>query len=119
MTRIDIIQKLIDAKRAKTYLEIGVEYGACFLQINAPRKIAVDPKFIFWDKKTMAKNYLNHFWSNIFNSYYQMKSDVFFRTQHQVFRKRRIDIAFVDGLHEYRQVMRDVNNCLNHLSEGG
>ena len=119
MTRIDVIQKLIDAKRAKTYLEIGVEYQACFLQIKAPRKIAVDPKLIFWDKKTMAKRYLKNLWSNIFNKYYEMTSDDFFRTQHQLFGKRKIDVAFIDGLHEYNQVIRDVNNCLDHLTEGG
>ena len=118
MTRIDVIQKLIDAKRAKTYLEIGVEYQACFLQIKAPRKIAVDPRFIFWDKKTMAKRYLKNLWSNIFNKYYEMTSDDFFRTQPQLFSKRKIDVAFIDGLHEYNQVVRDVNNCLERLGEG-
>lgn len=117
--RIEVIQKLVIAKKAKTYLEIGVASGNCFLRISAPRKIAVDVKFCFSEKRKIARHYLSNFKSNIFNRYYQMESDEFFHKYSKLFKKNRIDIAFIDGLHEYNQVIRDVNNCLNYLNEGG
>ena len=36
-----------------------------------------------------------------------------------MFEKRKIDAAFIDGLHEYKQIIRDVNNCLKFLNEDG
>jgi predicted O-methyltransferase YrrM len=41
-------------------------------------------------------------------------SDVFFATNPQLF-----DVIFIDGLHTYDQVRRDVMNSLCHLKNGG
>lgn len=52
--------------------------------------------------------------------YFQMPSDEFFQDfAKQTISETGIDIAFVDGLHEWRQVVRDVQNCLTHLNENG
>ena len=48
-----------------------------------------------------------------------MKSDDFFCKHNMLFQKRKIDIAFIDGSHEYDQVIRDIKNCLNFLSKDG
>lgn len=119
MNRIEVIQKLIDKKNGRTYLEVGVCSGGTFLQIRIPRKIGIDIKFSFSGKKSILKRYFKNFKSNIFNKYYQMKSDDFFIKHNRLFKNSKIDIAFIDGLHEYNQVIRDVNNCLNFLSKNG
>lgn len=124
MNKTDIIQTLVNGIKAITYLEIGVERGDSFFQIKAPRKIGVDIKFriirsCISGRKKILKKYLQNLKSNIFNRYYQMSSDYFFRKHSKLFKKRKIDIAFIDGLHEYNQVIRDVNNCLNNLNNNG
>ena len=72
MNRLEVIQGIIDKKRAKIYLEIGVYDGRLFLKVRAGRKIAVDPKFII-KRKTKLKLSLMNF-SNAFNKYYQLQA---------------------------------------------
>jgi len=118
MNKSKVIQKIINKKTAKTYLEIGVCSGACFFKIRAPRKIGVDIKFCLPGRRQMIKEYSKNL-SNIHNKYYEMSSDDFFATHKGLFKKKKIDVAFIDGLHEYKQVIRDVNNCLTFLNENG
>lgn len=51
MDRITVIQEVIKKTKAKTYLEIGVAGGTCFLKIKAPKKIGVDIKFLISTKR--------------------------------------------------------------------
>ncbi len=118
MNRISAIQKIINKKNARTYLEIGCNAGEWFLKIKAPKKIGVDIKLHMPGGRQMVKECFKNP-SNIFNRYYEMSSDVFFATHSGLFEKRKIDVAFVDGLHEYKQVVRDVNNCLKFLNKDG
>ena len=78
MNKIEVIQKIIEKKNAKTYLEIGVASGDCFFNIKASRKIAVDIEFSFPRRWRIKKYFENP--SNIFNRYYKMSSDEFFTT---------------------------------------
>ncbi|CAB1083766.1 Biotin carboxyl carrier protein [Olavius algarvensis Delta 1 endosymbiont] len=118
MNRLDIIQHTIDKKDARHYLEIGVKKGKVFLKVKAPRKIAVDPNFkISFKKKLKA---CRKDTSNIFNKYYEMISDEFFKRYHRrLERLDGIDVAFIDGLHTYQQTLIDVQNCLTYLSPNG
>ena len=45
---------------------------------------------------------------------YIMSSDSYFANYHQKF-----DIIFIDGLHLYEQVLKDIINALQHLNKGG
>ena len=114
MSRIDIIQNIINKKKAAKYLEIGVGRGYCFLKIRAKRKYAVDPVFrISWKEKLkwMRKNPCN-----IFAKYYEVRSDDYFaRKKHMV----GYDVVFVDGLHTYKQALMDVDNSLLYLNKNG
>jgi len=116
LNRLEVIQALIDCKRAKTYLEIGVECGDVFLKVKAGKKIAVDPK-ISISKKSRFRSILKNI-SNISNQYYEMTSDVFFETKANFFRSS-LDVVFIDGLHTYGQSLKDVENCLKLLNEDG
>jgi len=91
--RQDIIQKIIDIKKFKTYLEIGCDNDELFNFIKCEKKIGVDPE----------KG------GNI-----RSTSDNFFKKNNLFF-----DLIFIDGLHEFDQVCKDIENSLNFLSNNG
>ena len=109
--RTRVLQQLIDTLKADTYLEIGVNHGATFFAIDAPRKIAVDPSFTKrWHNRSKKKH----------EHGFELTSDAFFTWHGNVlFRDRKIDVAFVDGLHTFEQSLRDIQHCLMYLSETG
>lgn len=92
-----------------TYIEIGVRDGACIHQINASHKAAVDPApvdavFIESDGTKM----------------FQTTSDQFFEADATAWiNGRKVDVAFVDGLHEFEQALRDLLNLEPLMSEKG
>jgi Methyltransferase domain len=91
------------------YLEIGVRDGACIRQISAGRKYAVDPEpvdpaFIGQDGTHMA----------------QMTSDSFFsEAAPALLGAAPVHVALVDGLHEFRQSLRDILNIERHIVPQG
>ncbi len=91
--RYEIIQKIIDLKRYNSYLEIGCDRNQSFSNIKINRKTGVDP-----DEGGTHK----------------MTSDEFFSIN-----KSKFDIIFIDGFHEYFQVMRDIENSLEYLNPDG
>lgn len=114
MNRIEVIQKIIDKINAKTYLEIGVEFGSTFSKVKAERKIAVDPEIkISWKEKLADMLKFQKV------KYFEMASDEFFNKYSDLFIKRKIGVALVDGLHTYQQSLKDIENCLKFLSDRG
>lgn len=91
--RLDLILKLIDRVNAQSYLEIGCDKNQIFSNINCKNKVGVDP----------SKG------GNL-----RMTSDDYFSTYRDMF-----DIIFIDGLHHYDQVTRDLNNSLERLNNHG
>jgi hypothetical protein len=109
--RIQIIQKIIDRIAAENYLEIGVFNGDCFLQIRCPRKTAVDPVPTI-PFKGRLKNWLKGLRTRIRAT----TSDDFFSSLEP---GARFDVIFIDGLHTCAQALRDVENSLRCLNDGG
>jgi hypothetical protein len=108
MYRFDLINHLIGKFGFKNYLEIGVfEPQNCFDVINAEVKHGVDPGI---------ENPINPV-------KYKFTSDDFFRKlesgELDLPADYKWDIIFIDGLHISTQVLKDVNNSLNHLTENG
>jgi len=93
MKRYDIINHLIKLYGYKSYLEIGIDKGENFGNIIIEDKDGVDPAG---------------------NCRFVMTSDKFFETN-----KKMYDIVFIDGLHTADQVLRDVENSLKYLNDGG
>ena len=91
--RIEIVQKIIDLKKFKTYLEIGTFKNELFSQIMCHSKIGVDPTSGGTVRDT---------------------SDNFFSKNTEKF-----NLIFIDGLHHYEQVKRDIKNSLYALKDGG
>ena len=117
MNRTDLIQKVLDNINAKVYVEIGVAYAENFNKIHCSNKIGIDP--------SPAPNSIKRipvwksFLSNTSVKYYPTTSDIFFERKNYLFILNKIDVAFIDGLHQYKQVIRDVHNCLKHLKDNG
>jgi hypothetical protein len=101
MKRWDIINRLIDDRGYKRYLEIGQQKGQCFREVHAQYKEGVDPK---------PKNSLG------VPCKYIMTSDEFFDRHAS---GKEYDIVFIDGLHIREQVFQDINNSLRHLTDDG
>ena len=91
--RFEIINKIINIKKYKKYLEIGCQSDINFSRIQIDQRIGVDP----YDGGT-----------------HRMSSDDFFKEN-----KDSFDIIFIDGLHEYEQVLRDIKNSVKFLNKEG
>jgi hypothetical protein len=91
--RWDLIQHLIDKYDYKNYLEIGCDKDQSFSKISVDTKIGVDP---------------------ISGGNVRKTSDDFFQDN-----KQNFDIIFIDGLHHYNQVKKDINNSLKFLNKNG
>jgi hypothetical protein len=118
-TKEQIVQSVIDRIEGRTYLEIGVRRGASFAPIRAPRKIGVDPGLrVGWAER--AGSFLSRRFSPGNGSHrFALTSDTFFHRHASLFAGAPVDVALVDGLHTYEQSLRDVENCLAHLSPRG
>jgi hypothetical protein len=101
--RHTITNYLIDKYKLINYLEIGVFKGENIKEIKAPHKDGVDPG---------VEGYI------IPEVNYPMSSDNFFELikGHEDI---KYDIIFIDGLHHADQVIKDINNSLNHLVNNG
>jgi len=91
--RWDLIEYLIKKNNYKNYLEIGCDKNQLFSKVNINNKIGVDPVSGGNVRKT---------------------SDDFFKEN-----KSSFDIVFIDGLHTYEQVKKDILNCVNCLLDEG
>ena len=94
-TRHSIINKC--SENMNSYLEIGVEYGYTFKRINIENKLGVDPDPKFDDIRILKQT-----------------SDEFFENN-----ESKIDIIFIDGMHQSDYVLKDLNNSIECLSENG
>jgi len=114
VNRIKAVQQALDGRVKPVYLEIGVSHGAAFRRITADKKIAVDPAFKLSARSRRlaeAKARATH--------YFETTSDAFFANERAFLEQHSIDVALIDGLHSYRQVVRDVENTLRYLRDDG
>jgi len=102
LTRTEIINTLIKKHGYKSYLEIGVntpaQPGYNWGGVECEYKAGVDP--------------------NVYTTH-KMTSDEFFEKNRESVFKRTYDFIFIDGLHLYEQVYKDVINALEILNDGG
>lgn len=95
MKRYDIINRFIEERGYTSYLEIGVQNGVNFNKIACKKKVGVDP-----DPESKAT--------------LKITSHEFFKYNTEMF-----DIIFIDGLHEWEQVLFDIDNAVHYLNHGG
>lgn len=94
-SRMDFIKKALDKFTNPSYLEIGTHKNECFNEINIQDKVGVDPNAI--GEKVIKAT-----------------SDEFFLVNNKLY-----DVIFIDGLHTYEQVRKDVINSFKFLKKGG
>lgn len=93
INRLDLILKILKKVNAKSYLEIGCDKDQIFRHINCEKKVGVDP---------------------LRGGSLRMSSDEYFKNYKDTF-----DVIFIDGLHHYEQVTRDVNHAVDRLNPKG
>lgn len=91
--RWDLIKYLINKYNYIDYLEIGCDQDQLFSKINIQNKVGVDP---------------------VSGGNLRKTSDEFFKANNKKF-----DLVFIDGLHTYEQVKKDIINSLDCLKENG
>lgn len=92
ISRLDLINFLIKKNHYQKYLEIGCDNDQVFSKIKIS-KVGVDP---------------------VSGGNFRGTSDDFFRENSELF-----DCIFIDGLHVYSQVLRDIKNSIKILSLDG
>src|SRR6201986_3722040 len=76
--------------------------------------LAVDPAFKLSERSRRladSKARVTH--------YFETTSDSFFSDQAAFLEERPIDVALIDGLHTYEQVVRDVESTVRYLKDDG
>jgi hypothetical protein len=114
VNRIRAVQRALATRTDPVYLEIGVSRGQAFARISADVKIAVDPAFKLTQRTREladAKGRVTH--------YFEATSDAFFENETALLEAHPIDVALIDGLHTYEQVVRDVENTVRYLKDDG
>jgi len=102
MKRHDIINSLIAKFNYENYLEIGTQAFVNFNKVQILNKVCIEP-------------FPNpHFNPRLYT--FIGTSDEYFKT---INKNTLFDIVFIDGDHTKEQVLKDIENSLNHLSENG
>lgn len=91
--RVAVINLLLAPRPGARYLEIGCAGNVAFNSVISADKTGVDPAA---------------------GGTHRMTSDAFFAATDEAY-----DVIFIDGLHTYAQVRRDVIHALRHLAPGG
>ena len=92
-SRTQIIQKIINQQKYKSYLEIGCDNDENFSKVIIDKKTGIDP---------------------LKGGTLRMTSDKFFKKNNKNF-----DLIFLDGLHTYEQTIKDIDNSLRYLNING
>ena len=81
------------------YLEIGIEngYGYKLVHFNNKKGVDPDPKYID-------------------DTIYKLTSDQYFE---QLKQGTKMDVIFIDGMHQVEYIVRDINNSINILNDNG
>jgi hypothetical protein len=96
---------VVERLRPRRFLEVGVGSGANLAAIDCPYKTGIDPNPMVIS-------------SFPYRIYTDTSDNVFggdeFRNNEEAY-----DLIFIDGLHKFRQVVRDVENSLKFLAPKG
>lgn len=105
-------------KNLKNYLEIGVFNGHVFFKVQSSFKVGVDPDPGFSAYRKIGKSIVNPY--NLFSKHFKKTSDAFFNEDAaSLYATRPVEIALIDGMHEYAYALRDIEHTLGYLSEEG
>jgi tetratricopeptide (TPR) repeat protein len=107
----DVLARVHQQLRPRCYLEIGVDTGATLaLAERSELGVGVDPAETPLARR-LPPNLL----------VFREESDHFFaeRQRESLFGSRRVDLAFIDGMHQFEQALRDFSNAESWAHAGG
>lgn len=90
---------------SSSYLEIGVAAGDTLFQVKADHAVGVDPRPVFKQEDMPSRV-----------TFFSKTSDEFFNAHAG---GSCFDLIYLDGLHEWRQTLADLQNSFQHLKAGG
>lgn len=96
-----LIQNLVKLTNCQNYLELGVQRGICFQEIVPLVKRAIGVDIVDARKSKVGE-------------FYAASTDDFFKNFNDI-----MDIIFIDADHKYESVVKDFENSLKILNEGG
>lgn len=103
------INHALRERTAACYVEIGVRTGECFRRAVAARKVGVDP--VRYPALARLRRG---------EEFFEMPSDEFFdHHADRVLGGRTVDVALIDGLHQFDQALRDFLNVERYMRPGG
>lgn len=114
VNRIRAVQQALAMRSNPVYLEIGVSRGQAFQRISADVKLAVDPAFRLTERTRELADAKGRV-----VKYFETTSDAFFENETTLLEQNPVDVALIDGLHTYEQVVRDVENTVRFLKDDG
>lgn len=114
VNRIRAVQQALAMRTNPVYLEIGVSRGQAFQRISADVKLAVDPAFRLTERTRELADAKGRV-----VQYFETTSDAFFENETALLEQHPVDVALIDGLHTYEQVVRDVENTVRYLKDDG
>ncbi|BBX09164.1 hypothetical protein MAIC_39670 [Mycolicibacterium aichiense] len=114
VNRIRAVQQALAMRSDPVYLEIGVSRGQAFQRISADVKFAVDPAFRLTERTRELADAKGRV-----TKYFETTSDAFFENETALLQEHPVDVALIDGLHTYEQVVRDVENTVRYLKDDG
>jgi hypothetical protein len=98
-----VIAAAIENHHPQVYLEVGLANALHFAKVKAPKKIGVDIA-----RPANINRLVN---SNVL--FFQMDSIAFMKEHYRLLYD--IDMAFVDGLHDYHQVYQECMLLMTHI----
>lgn len=108
VTRAQVVQACLDLFDKPRYLEIGVWKGKTLFPVKASSKVGVDPVFAF-DVDTVKPKHPN-------TVFFSGTSDEYFASLDP---SARFEVIYLDGLHLFEQILRDLINSLSFLTDDG
>jgi hypothetical protein len=104
---LNVLERVHDVLRPRTYLEIGTWTGNSLQLANCPA-IAIDPRFQITSDVIGKKPQC---------SFFQKSSDAFFRdhSPRQILGDQ-LDLVFLDGMHFFEFLLRDFTNVEPHCA---
>lgn len=103
------VNEALRQRSDSTYVEIGVRDGESFRLARASRKIGIDPV-----RRPALASLRQH------EEFFEMTSDQFFdKLASDVLQDRLVDVALIDGLHEFRHALRDVLGVERYMRKDG
>ena len=98
---LQFLPRFVHLKKAASYFEIGVNKGKSLSRIHCA-SVGVDPEFVV-EADIIGKKPSLHL--------FQVKSDEFFASHRlTMFFPKGVDVAFLDGMHQFEFLLRDFIN---------